>query len=77
MEAIRINDFRLYREITDGKKHHVHDRRVKQKNMAMWWSPDCFCWSAVVDRETDELIEKAIAFKLAYRQQYQQKAGWN
>lgn len=32
---------------------------------------------AVVDRETDELIEKAIAFKLAYRQQYQQKVGWN
>ncbi len=36
-----------------------------------------FADPAVVDRETDELIEKAIAFKLAYRQQYQQKAGWN
>lgn len=32
-----------------------------------------FADPAVVDRETDELIEKAIAFKLAYRQQYQQK----
>ena len=36
-----------------------------------------FADPAVVDRETDELREKAIAFKLAYRQQYQQKAGWN
>ncbi|MCV5697162.1 hypothetical protein OFN29_33405, partial [Escherichia coli] len=36
-----------------------------------------FADPAVVDRETDELIEKAIVFKLAYRQQYQQKAGWN
>ncbi len=33
-----------------------------------------FADPAVVDRETDELIEKAIAFKLAYRQQYQQKS---
>lgn len=29
----------------------------------------------VVDRETDGLIEKAIAFELAYRQQHQQRAG--
>ncbi|ENG8630188.1 hypothetical protein ACJD82_005403, partial [Escherichia coli] len=36
-----------------------------------------FADPTVVERETDELIEKAIAFKRAYRQQYQQKAGWN
>ncbi|EPS8242753.1 toxin YdaT family protein, partial [Escherichia coli] len=36
-----------------------------------------FADPAVVERETDELIEKAIAFKRAYRQQYQQKVGWN
>ena len=39
----------------------------------MWWNGLLFADPAVVDRETDELIEKAIAFKLAYRQQYQQK----
>ena len=65
MEAIRINDFRLYREISDGK------------SITYMISGLLFADPAVVDRETDELIEKAIAFKLAYRQQYQQKAGWN
>ncbi|EOT9737855.1 hypothetical protein ACKVFI_005250, partial [Escherichia coli] len=30
-----------------------------------------FADPVVVERETDELIEKAIAFKHAYRQQYQ------
>lgn len=59
------------------EKHHVHDRRVKQRIWRCGGVRTAFADPAVVDRETDELIEKAIAFKLAYRQQYQQKAGWN
>ncbi|MBS2141076.1 hypothetical protein KCA24_35615 [Escherichia coli] len=64
-----------------GKKggKSVSDKfaRVKKKNGDVVETGMFFADPAVVDRETDELIEKAIAFKLAYRQQYQQKAGWN
>ena len=64
-------------ESVTEKASHVHDRRVKQRIWRCGGVRTAFADPAVVDRETDELIEKAIAFKLAYRQQYQQKAGWN
>ena len=72
MEAIRINDFRLYREISDGKSITYMIAGLNKEYGDVVESGLLFA-----DRETDELIEKAIAFKLAYRQQYQQKAGWN
>ncbi|PXF74866.1 hypothetical protein DL794_25655 [Escherichia coli] len=77
MEAIRINDFRLYREISDGKSITYMIAGLNKEYGDVVESGLLFADPAVVDRETDELIEKAIAFKLAYRQQYQQKAGWN
>ena len=77
MEAIRINDFRFYREITDGKSITCMIAGLNKEYGDVVESGLLFADPAVVDRETDELIEKAIAFKLAYRQQYQQKAGWN
>ena len=75
--GIRINDFRLYREITDGKSITCMIAGLNKEYGDVVESGLLFADPAVVDRETDELIEKAIAFKLAYRQQYQQKAGWN
>ena len=77
MEAIRISDFRLYREISDGKSITYMIAGLNKEYGDVVESGLLFADPAVVDRETDELIEKAIAFKLAYRQQYQQKAGWN
>ncbi len=74
---IRINDFRLYREISDGKSITYMIAGLNKEYGDVVESGLLFADPAVVDRETDELIEKAIAFKLAYRQQYQQKAGWN
>lgn len=74
---IRISDFRLYREISDGKSITYMIAGLNKEYGDVVESGLLFADPAVVDRETDELIEKAIAFKLAYRQQYQQKAGWN
>lgn len=73
MEAIRISDFRLYRE----KSITYMIAGLNKEYGDVVESGLLFADPAVVGRETDELIEKAIAFKLAYRQQYQQKAGWN
>ncbi|EOK7159439.1 toxin YdaT family protein, partial [Escherichia coli] len=77
MEAIRISDFRLYREITDGKSITYMIAGLNKEYGDVVESGLLFADPAVVERETDELIEKAIAFKRAYRHQYQQKAGWN
>lgn len=72
-----LSDFRLYREISDGKSITYMIAGLNKEYGDVVESGLLFADPAVVDRETDELIEKAIAFKLAYRQQYQQKAGWN
>lgn len=77
MEAIRISDFRLYREITDGKSITYMIAGLNKEYGDVVESGLLLADPTVVDRETDELIEKAIAFKRAYRQQYRQKAGWS
>ncbi len=46
------------------EKASRHDRRVKQRIWRCGGVRTAFCDPAVVDRETDELIEKAIAFSL-------------
>ncbi|ENQ9886912.1 hypothetical protein ACES6K_005311, partial [Escherichia coli] len=71
MAAIRISDFRLYREITDGKSITYMIAGLNKEYGDVVESGLLFADPAVVERETDELIEKAIAFKRAYRQQYQ------
>ena len=71
MEAIRISDFRLYREISDGKSITYMIAGLNKEYGDVVESGLLFADPAVVERETDELIEKAIAFKHAYRQQYQ------
>lgn len=77
MAAIRRSDFRLYREITDGKSITYMITRLNKEYDDVVESGLLLDEPTVVERETDELIEKLIAFKLAYRQQYEQKAGWN
>ncbi|HBD2617691.1 TPA: hypothetical protein KIK88_005153, partial [Escherichia coli] len=70
MEAIRISDFRLYCEITDGKSITYMIAGLNKEYGDVVESGLLFADPSVVERETDELIEKAIAFKHAYRQQY-------
>ena len=68
---VRISDFRLYCEITDGKSITYMIAGLNKEYGDVVESGLLFADPSVVERETDELIEKAIAFKHAYRQQYQ------
>ncbi|HDX2208543.1 TPA: hypothetical protein RN857_005164, partial [Escherichia coli] len=56
MEAIRINDFRLYREISDGKSITYMIAGLNKEYGDVVESGLLFADPAVVDRETDELI---------------------
>lgn len=66
MEAIWISDFRLYCEISDGKSITYMIAGLNKEYGDVVEFGLLFADFAVVDCETDELIEKAIAFKLAY-----------
>lgn len=60
MEAIRISDFRLYGEITDGKSITYMIAGLNKEYGDVVESGLLFADPSVVERETDELIEKLL-----------------